>query len=116
MYSRQFRVTLSVLDVPESDSEKIVGLGFGASAEPAVLSSVEPLTIGFAPLPYAPNVMGEPLDPLEGAISDVPYHTSPLLNRIESPAENVDALILAIVCHGCPASVPLLASLPAAAT
>jgi len=40
-------------------------------------SSVEPLMMGFAPLPYAPNVMGEPLLPLDGAVSELPYQTSP---------------------------------------
>ena len=72
--------------------------------------------IGFAPLPYAPNVMGEPLDPPDGTVSDVPYHTLPLLNKTESPGEKDDALILAIVCQGVPVLVPLLESLPAAAT
>ena len=81
-----------------------------------VFASVEPLTIGFAPLPYAPNVMGEPLEPLDGATSAVPYHTSLLLKRIESPALNVCALTCAIVCHGVPVLVPLFESLPAAAT
>ena len=56
--------------------------------------------IGFAPLPYAPNVIGEPLDPLDGATSEVPYQISPRLNKIESPAENVDPFTFAIVCHG----------------
>jgi hypothetical protein len=49
--SRQFRVALSVLEVPESLSEKIVLLVFGARVYPLVLSSVEPLRMGFAPLP-----------------------------------------------------------------
>ena len=49
--SRQFRVPLSVLEVPESLSEKIVVLTFGASTKPPVLSSVDPLKIGSAPLP-----------------------------------------------------------------
>ena len=79
-------------------------------------SSVEPLMMGFAPLPYAPNVMGEPLLPLDGMVSDVPYQTSPLLNRTKSPAENVDPFTFEMVCQGWPVSVPLLASLPAAAT
>ena len=85
--SRQLRVALSVLDVPESpEGRKWSRCQVGASAYPLVFSSVEPLMMGFAPLPYAPNVMGDPLDPLDGAISEVPYHASPLLNRIESPA------------------------------
>ena len=88
----------------------------GASVYPLVVNCVEPLMIGFAPLPYAPNVIGDPLDPLDGAVSAVPYHASPRLKRIESPAENVDPLILPIVCQGCAESVPLLESLPAAAS
>jgi hypothetical protein len=35
---------------------------------------------------------------------------------MESPGENVDAFIFAIVCQGAPVEVPLLESLPAAAT
>jgi hypothetical protein len=81
-----------------------------------VLSAVEPLMIGFAPLPYAPNVIGDPLDPLDGAKSDVPYQASPRLNRIESPGENVKPFTFAMVCQGEPELVPLFESLPAAAT
>src|ERR1700674_5762656 len=114
--SRQFRVALSVLDVPESVSEKIVVGMSGASTYPLVISSVEPLTIGFAPLPYAPNVMGEPPLPLDGAVSEVPYQTSPLLNKMESPATKAEPFTLAMVCHAWAVSVPVLASLPAAAT
>jgi hypothetical protein len=114
--SRQFRVALSVLEVPESLKEKIVELVFGASVHPLVTSSVEPLRMGFAPLPYAPNVMGEPLEPLDGAVSELPYQTSPRLNRTESPAENVEPFTLEMVCQGVPVLVPLLESLPAAAT
>ncbi len=78
--------------------------------------AVEPLTMGFAPLPYAPKVMGDPFDPLDGTVSDVPYQASPRLNRIESPGENVEPFTFAIVCHGVPLLVPLFESLPAAAT
>jgi len=109
------RVALSVLDVPESLSEKILLLELGASVYPLVPSSVDPLMMGFAPLPYAPKVMGEPLDPLEGAVSEVPYHTSPRLNKMESPATNADPFTLEIVCQGWRESVLALASLPAAA-
>ena len=83
---------------------------------PLVESCVDPWRTGFAPLPYAPNVIGDPLDPLDGATSEVPYQASPRLNKIESPAENVDAFIFAIVCHAELGDVPLLESLPAAAT
>src|ERR1700674_3128399 len=79
--ARQFRVALSGLDVPESPSEKIVVGRSGASTYPLVTSGVEPLMTGFAPLPYAPNVMGEPLLPLDGTVSDAPYQTSPRLNE-----------------------------------
>ena len=81
-----------------------------------MLSAVEPLMIGFATLPYAPNVMGDPLDPLEGATSEVPYQASPRLKRIKSPGEKVDPFTLAIVCQGVEELVPLFESLPAAAT
>ncbi len=114
--SRQFRVALSVLEVPESLKEKIDELVFGASVYPLVTRSVEPLTMGFAPLPYAPNVMGEPLLPLDGTVSELPYQTFPRLNRTESPAENADPFTLERVCQGVPVLVPLLESLPAAAT
>ena len=110
--SRQLRVALSALFVPESGGVKIEVVVFGASVYPLVLSSVDPLTIGLAPLPYAPNVIGDPLDPLDGATSEVPYHASPRLNKIESPAENVDAFTFAIVCHAAPGDVPALESLP----
>jgi hypothetical protein len=60
--------------------------------------------------------MGDPLDPLDGANSDVPYQASPRLNRIESPGKNVEALTFAIVCHGEPVLVPLFESFPTAAT
>ena len=113
---RQLRVALSVLDVSESGGVKIEVVVFGPSVYPLVLSTVEPFTIGFVPLPYAPNVIGDPLDPLEGATSEVPYQASPRLNKIESPGKNVDAFTLAIVCQGCSKSVPELESLPAAAT
>ena len=56
--------------------------------------------MGFAPLPYAPNKMGAPFVPLDGTVSEVPYQTSPLLNKTESPAENVDPFTLEIVCQG----------------
>ena len=114
--SRQFRVALSVLDVPESLSEKMVVAVSGASTYPLVTSGDEPLMMGFAPLPYAPNVMGEPLVPLDGIVSEVPYQTSPLLNRTESPAENVDPFTFEMLCQACAVSVPVLASLPVAAT
>jgi len=81
-----------------------------------VFSAVEPLRIGFAPLPYAPNVMGDPLEPEDGTVNAVPYQASPRLKRIESPGENVEPFTFAIVCHGAPELVPLLESLPAAAT
>jgi hypothetical protein len=113
---RQFRVALSVLPAPESGLEKIVAVVFGARVYPPVESSVDPFNTGFAPLPYAPNVIGDPLDPLDGTVSDVPYQISPRLNKIESPGENVAAFTFAIVCHGAPELVPLLESLPAAAT
>jgi hypothetical protein len=71
--------------------------------------------MGLAPLPYAPNVIGDPLPPLDGATSEVPYQTSPRLNKTESPAENEVAFTLAIVCQGVALLVPLLESLPAAA-
>jgi len=35
---------------------------------------------------------------------------------MESTAENVDPFTFEMVCQGCPVSVPVLASLPAAAT
>jgi len=38
---------------------------FGASTYPLVLSCTDPLMIGLAPLPYAPNVMGDPLEPYD---------------------------------------------------
>jgi hypothetical protein len=72
--------------------------------------------IGFAPVPYAPNVMGDPLDPLEGATSEVPYQASPRWNKIESPGRKVEAFTFATVCHGELLLVPLFVSLPAAAT
>ena len=65
---------------------------------PLVLRFVAPLRIGFAPLPYAPNVIGDPLEPDDGTVSAVPYQMSPRLNRIESPGLNVCALTCAIVC------------------
>ena len=74
------------------------------------------MTTGFAPLPYAPNVIGDPLDPLDGTVSEVPYQASPRLNRIESPGKNVEPFTFAIVCHGVALLVPLFESLPAAAT
>lgn len=114
--SRQFRVALSVLDVPESGGVKIDVVVFGASVNPLVVSSVEPFMIGFAPVPYAPYVIGAPLAPLDAAIKEVPYQISPRLNKIESPAENVDEFTFAIVCQGALIEVPLFASLPAAAT
>ena len=114
--SRQFRVALSVLEVPESLSEKMVVEVSGASTKPLVTSSVEPLTMGSAPLPYAPNVIGKPLLPLDGTVSEVPYQTSPLLNKTESPAENVDPFTFEMVCQGVPMLVPLFESLPEAAT
>src|SRR6266478_5204373 len=43
--------------------------------------------MGFAPLPYAPNVMGEPLLPLDGAVSEFPYQTSPRAIPFYSTAE-----------------------------
>src|ERR1700737_5566720 len=107
---------MSVLDVAESLSENIVVGVSGASTYPLVTSSVEPLMMGFAPLPYAPNVIGDPLLPLDGAVSEVPYHTSPRLNEIESPATKVNPFTLPIVCQGCAVWSPVLASLPAAAT
>jgi hypothetical protein len=60
--------------------------------------------------------MGEPLDPLDGTVSEFPYQTSPRLNKIESPGENEAAFTLAIVCQGVLELVPLFESLPAAAT
>jgi hypothetical protein len=35
--------------------------------------------MGLAPLPYAPNVMGDPLEPADGTVSEVPYQASPRL-------------------------------------
>jgi len=72
--------------------------------------------MGFAPTPYAPNVIGDPDDPLDGTTSEVPYQASPRLNRTESPGEKVDPFTFAIVCQGVPVLVPLFESLPAAAT
>jgi hypothetical protein len=72
--------------------------------------------IGFAPLPYAPNVMGDPLVPEDGTVSAVPYQMSPRLNRIESPGKKVELFTFATVCQGAPELVPLFESLPAAAT
>ena len=81
-----------------------------------MLNAVEPLMMGFAPVPYAPNVIGDPLDPLDGATSEVPYQASPRLNKIESPGRKVEAFTFAIVCHGELVLVPVFESLPAAAT
>jgi hypothetical protein len=61
-------------------------------------------------------VIGDPLDPPDGTVSEVPYQTSPRLNKIESPGENVDPFTFAIVCQAVPALVPLFESLPLAAT
>ena len=88
----------------------------GASEKPEVLNCADPLMTGFGPVPYALNVIGDPLEPLDGTVSAVPYQTSPRLNRIESPGENVEPFIFAMVCQGAPGEVPLLESLPAAAT
>jgi hypothetical protein len=60
--------------------------------------------------------MGDPLEPEDGTVSAVPYQTSPRLNRIESPGENVEPFTFAMVCQGAPELVPLFESLPAAVT
>ena len=89
---------------------------FGASVYPLVLRFVEPLMIGFAPLPYAPNVMGDPLVPEDGTVSAVPYQMSPRLNRIESPGENVELFTFAIGLPGRAGASPAVRVAPAAAT
>jgi hypothetical protein len=61
-------------------------------------------------------VIGDPLDPPDGTVSEVPYQASPRLKRIESPGENVAPFTFAIVFQGVPLLVPLFESLPATAT
>jgi hypothetical protein len=120
---RQLRVALSVLEVIESLRDIIDVPTPGAGTNPLTFSSAEPLMIGFAPLPYAPNVMGEPDEPFAGAVSVCPYQTSPRLNRTESPGWSVTPAQLFAqpgipgeCAHGVPVVVPLFESVPAAAT
>jgi hypothetical protein len=69
------------------------------------------MSSGRFPLPYEPKVMGEMDEPEEGTIS-CSRQVSPLLKRIESPAEKLRALTWAMVCHGVLVEVPFALSLP----
>lgn len=109
---RQLRVPESFEKVPESDSAKMFVGTAGARVYPDVFRSEEALRIGFAPLPYAPIVIGLPLEPLEGNVSAVPYQMQLRSNRTESPAAKVEAFTLATVSQGVPVDVPLFESLP----
>ena len=69
--------------------------------------------IGFAPVPYAPNVIGEPDAPDDGGHSDS-RHVHPLLNSTVSPGARLDPLTRPIVFHAVDTLVPAPPS-PAAA-
>jgi hypothetical protein len=71
----------------------------------------DPSMIGFAPIPYAQNIIGALVSPEEGTVN-VSLQTSPLLNRILSPGKKDEALTFAIVFHGAEDERPLFESFP----
>jgi hypothetical protein len=60
------------------------------------VATVDPLKIGSAPVPYAPNVIGFPALPLLGTVN-CSRHVQPRLKRMLSPGEKDEALTLATV-------------------
>jgi hypothetical protein len=82
---------------PPANADAVVDHPAGSAIIP--VTTFVPSKIGFAPLPYDPKVIGVPLAPDDGETNSS-LQVSPALNKIESPAENVELFTFAIVCHG----------------
>jgi hypothetical protein len=82
-----------------------------SSDQLAAGKSCDPVIVGASPDPYASNLIGLFNAPFEGG-TRLSRQTSPRLNRIWSPAENVLAFTFAIDFHAVPVVSPSFVSSP----